>query len=94
MPTKFKAYRDESRLNYGEHLEESTGLCVEQISLGCQLRIADAVEKMASSYDALRDERDKYKRWYEERRSMVNHLRNRIAGLQRAIKRMKKEAKG
>jgi len=62
----------------------------EDIRDGCYMRIADAVEKMASSYDALRAERDRYKAYYEAEKSVARTRGNVIAGLKGAITRMKK----
>lgn len=63
---------------------------VEEINSGSLQRIADATEKMASSYDAVRNDRDYYKRAYEERRNYAAHLERRIASLKGAITRAKK----
>ncbi len=39
---------------------------IEQIQLGCMLRIADAIEKMAQRHTELIRDRDMYNRWYDE----------------------------
>ena len=63
---------------------------VEQINSGSLQRIAIAVEKMASSYDSMRADRDCYRRWYKEELAKKEVLQHRIAGLRGVINRMKK----
>jgi hypothetical protein len=86
-----RSYREETRKNWGTELDGP--LTIEQVSLGCQLRIADAVEKMASNYTALQDERDRYKRYYQEELETGRRRANQIAGLKGAITKIKKQAK-
>jgi len=83
-----KSYREGSRIDWASEQYN----CPDQIKLGCLLRIADATEKMAQSYSALIYERDRYKKWYEEKRTMVGHLYNRINGLRGTITKMKEKA--
>ena len=52
----FKDYRKESRANWGT--SQSENLTPEQIRLGALLRIADAIETMAKSYNEMRMNRD------------------------------------
>ena len=50
-----RSYKTESRVDWGT---SSDGLLnIEQINCGAILRIADAVEKMAASYDQMRNAR-------------------------------------
>jgi hypothetical protein len=65
----------------------------DDLKLGCLQRIASAVEKMASSYDQMRADRDMYKRWYEEEKTAKdrqcksnNSLRGYITRLKRGMK--------
>jgi hypothetical protein len=65
----------------------------EQLRLGCLQRIADATEKMAESYDRMRDSRDWYKSLHESARKREDKLERRIRSLKGVITRMKsKEA--
>jgi len=63
---------------------------LEEINAGSLQRIADATEKMAASYDALRNDRDLYRRWYDEGRARSHRLELRIRALRGVITRMKR----
>jgi len=90
----FKSYREESRENYGQKLEsEKDAMCNDQIKLGCLLRIADATELIAKNHQKLIDERDMYKRWYEEACQRNLTYLHRIAGLRGYIKRLQRGKK-
>lgn len=82
-----RGYREASRLNYGA--DEEKALTIDQISLGCMLRIADATEKIAQEYDELLRQRNHYKnqseRFLRELRTMTRS-NNALRG---HIKRMK-----
>lgn len=62
---------------------------IEQLNLGCLQRIADAAEKMAQNWSALTEERDRYKRWYEEERQKSKKLRHRIRALKGVATKLK-----
>lgn len=70
-----------------------TSNTIEEINSGSLQRIADATEKMAASYDSLRNERDRYKTWYEDRGRAIAYLNKRIAALRGVITKMKKRSK-
>lgn len=59
---EFKSYRQESRSNWGT--SEKGTLTIEQISLGAQIRMADALEVIAKDKQNLEDD---YKRMSERR---------------------------
>lgn len=63
----------------------------EAVNAGSLARIADATEKMSVRYDQLVEDRDRYKRWYDDERARNKKLRNRVAGLQGAFGRIKKK---
>lgn len=86
----FKNYRVESRDTWGAYQEAA--LSREQLQLGAQLRIADAVEKMAQGYQSLIDERERYKRWYEEERVRNQKLRRQVSALRGHNTRLKKKS--
>lgn len=85
----FKAYREESRKNWGVDKEGS--LDIQQIQTGAMLRIADASEAMAREHNRLianeKFERERATRLAAE----VRHLERRIAALKGVITKMKKE---
>jgi hypothetical protein len=85
----FKDYKKESRSDWGS--DQETALCRDQIQLGAILRIADATEKMANSYQQLIDNRDLYKRWYEEERERTKKLYKRLTATKAWITRLKKQ---
>lgn len=83
-----ETYKDESRIDFRRSPTRGRGHDM-NIQLGCLQRIADAVEKMASSYDAMREDRDRYKRWYEDEQAATGRLCRSNAALRGHIKRLK-----
>lgn len=65
---------------------------LEAINAGSLQRIADATEKMAASYDAMRIDRDSWKARYEERRVECSRLALSIRSLRGVITRLKRQA--
>jgi hypothetical protein len=59
------------------------------IQLGCLMRIADASEKMATNFIFLQNERDTYKRWYDNAQGEIKALTKSNAALRGHIKRIK-----
>lgn len=84
----WKSYRKESRTDWGRDLDGH--LDRESLQFGAILRIADAVEKMAQSYDALIHDRDFYKRRSKELTDYSIQQSHRIRSLRGVITRMKK----
>ena len=62
----------------------------EEVRLGALLRIADAVETMAKSYDAIRADRDWWKERAEEKQSEIDRLKSVIRGLRGALTKAKR----
>ena len=62
------------------------------LNCGSLQRIADATELMASNYIALQNERDKYKRWFEEESAIRYKMAKRMAALSGVITKLKKKA--
>ena len=84
----FKRFREESRKEWGR--ETLAELANEDIQTGALLRIADAVEKMAKSYDGMRIDRDWWKSEAERRQEEVKGLRHIIRGLRGALTKARK----
>lgn len=63
---------------------------IEDINAGSLQRIADATEKMAGNFIALQNDRDMYKRWYEETGKEKTKLYRRISALKGVITKLKK----
>lgn len=82
--TMTESLRDKSRLNW---LNESNSN--ENIQLGCMLRIADATEAMAKRHTELIDERDRYKRWYEQSNRERLLFERRVAALKGQITKLR-----
>jgi len=68
--------------------------------LGCQQRGADALELIATATEAMAknhaevsQERDKFRRWWNEAQDEVKKQAHIIAGLRGCVARMKREAK-
>lgn len=80
--------REASRQNWS-----ATGQ-IQEINSGSLQRIADATEKMAASYDYLREDRDRYKRRYQEETLRREKRDRQVAALRGAITRMKRKEAG
>lgn len=85
----FLEYREHSRRGWGTHSTDNR-LTDEQIRTGAIQRIADACEKMAASYDQMRQDRDWQKEAKERERAHAKRLEHRVAGLRGYIKRLKR----
>jgi len=90
----FKRYREESRNHWGAELDSSTNLSIEQINCGALLRIADATEKMAQSYQALIEDRDYYKKRHIECVQEIRSLKKSNSALRGQITKLKKKNAG
>ena len=85
-----RSYKTESRVDWGT---SSDGLLnIEQINCGAILRIADAVEKMAASYDQMRNARDYWERRAKENQATADRLARSNAALRGVIARAKRKA--
>lgn len=84
-------YRDASRRNW--HRIDGEAPDINQLQFGCIQRIADAAEKMASSYTAIEAERDRYKKLYYEKVSDKAKLIKEIIGLRGQIAKQVKRAR-
>jgi hypothetical protein len=86
---QFKPYKEGSRTNWGSTQEGP--LSTEQIQLGCQLRMADALEVIAKD----RCELERQNKWLKERVERLerdcNWLRNSNRGLRARITVLRKE---
>jgi uncharacterized protein involved in exopolysaccharide biosynthesis len=81
-----KTLRTESRLDYSlvgtpNHQELQTGAI---------LRIADATEKMAVNHVNLQNERDRFKRYWNEERVANERLRKQVSSLKGQITKLRK----
>lgn len=63
---------------------------IEHINAGSLQRIADATEKMASSYDSMRESRDWAVKRADEYQSDLKKAHNRISALKGVITKMRK----
>ncbi len=80
--------REASKESYGLVSDRAT---CEEINMGSLQRIADAVEKMASSYDNMRRDRDYYKERTEGLERNSRRMARRISALQGVITKMKRD---
>lgn len=81
----FRSYREESRSDWGAR--DEGGFSLDQVNTGALLRIADAVEKMAESYDTMRRDRDVWKERALFARRRLDTERRRTAALRGWIRR-------
>jgi len=65
---------------------------LEQINAGSLQRIADATEKMAASYDQMRNARDYWQAEYERVSADRSRLQKQVQALRGVITRMKNKA--
>ncbi len=75
--------REASKGNWG-HVDG-----YESINTGSLQRIADSCELMAKRYQELIDDRDRYKRWYEERGQRIDSRDRTIANLRGQVTKLK-----
>lgn len=90
MDKIFKNYREQSKIEWGMELEKNITLTESQITLGCLLRIADALDKIKEPYiDMIRKLKsgDAQIEWY---RAELKKSKCREAGLKGYITRLKK----
>ena len=83
----FRSYKDEARKNWG--CDDRTP-DKDELKLGALLRIADATEVMAHEYQKLINDRDLYKRWYNEARGSRDRLERSNAALRGQITKLRK----
>lgn len=86
---EFKDYRTGSRTNWGTTSGEP--LTIEQINIGCMLRIADATEKMAVNYQRLIDERNQYENWWKQARDRENRLQKQLSAMKGVVTKLRKK---
>lgn len=92
MSDQGKTWRTIAKDNITAGPGESFEVKRDRIVGGSLQRIADATEKMAASYDALRNERDCYRQWYEEARANEKAYARQSRALRGVITRMKRKA--
>lgn len=86
-----KNLRNESRVqNWSVTIDENSNVNIDQLNCGSMLRIADGIEKIASNYSSLIEERDRYKRWWQEEVNRNEKLHRRIRGFKGVITKLKK----
>ncbi len=90
----FKSYKAESKSDWGVFTQDpNLVLDNSQITVGCLLRIADAVEKVAIRHTDLMDARDRYERESKTYRERVTVRDRTISALKGVITKMKKAGK-
>ena len=90
MTTEFKSFREESRIDYGRHMQPDDKMTRDDLQFGALLRIADASEQMAKNIVRLQRERDEYEAMYK--RSVESNIKTARsnAALRGVIKKMKR----
>ena len=64
---------------------------IEQVNSGSLQRIADAVESIARNYNQLQEERDRYKRWYEQEHGWRLKNEAKIAAYKGVVTKLKRK---
>lgn len=83
-----------ANLRQDSHKEWASNGTLNEIDSGSLQRIADATEKMAASYDNLMNNRDLYKRWYEQEQAAKESLTRRVIALRGVITKLKAKLQG
>lgn len=90
--SNFLNYREESRKNYGTSQKDS--LTLEQLSVGANLRIADALEiiakdkkRLEDDYNYMRENRDYWRQQFEI-------IQNKYRGQKGLVTKLKKKLNG
>lgn len=82
-----RSYREESRSNWGcTDRQPDTN----ELKLGALMRIADATEVMAHEYQKLINDRDLYKRWYNNAKDECDRIGRSNATLRGQITKLRK----
>lgn len=81
-----------STLRENSRTEYTGSGSIDHIKAGAIQRIADACELMAKNHGSLIDERDRYKRWYEEGRESAKRQEHVIRGLRGRITILKADS--
>ena len=87
-----KSWKDASRTSWHRSAGNESGSDIpdNQLQIGCLQRIADATELMARNWSQLKDERDRYERWYTEQKSRSDLSERRRAALRGVITRLQR----
>lgn len=94
MANNFKAYKEQSRANWGADFKEGEQLSRDQIQLGAILRIADSLEKMEKPYAQLLDSVNYLRNSNKELQYDNSVLKKQVAAFKGIINKMKKERSG
>lgn len=90
-----QSFKEQSKLNWSPRETDGNKNGTadhEQLQIGCLQRIADATEKMASSYTALEYDRDWHKKRSEEKSQEIDRL-NRVINALRGWANRRKNPK-
>lgn len=82
--------REASKANWGAG-SENCNPSPEEVNRGSLQRIADACELMAKSHQQLINDRDMYKRWYEEKGARCEKLEYSIRAYKATITKLKRQ---
>lgn len=91
--SKFIGHRENSRTGWGKNVNGEWNPDLNDIKLGCLLRIADATEAMAKNHVQLQRGLDFYKAAYERANNTNAWLARSNAAMRGYIKRLKRGAK-
>jgi septal ring factor EnvC (AmiA/AmiB activator) len=85
----FKSYREESRREWGRDLQ-TRNLTDDEVKVGALLRVADAIEKIASDRETLERQlknSEKSLEWYRKQLRKAEASRNALRGVITKMKR-------
>lgn len=86
----YKNFKEESRKDWGNEFAEGKNLTIEQLNIGCMLRIADATEAMTKNHVQMQYDIDWYKKRVANLEERLKHLDHSNRALRGTITRMKK----
>jgi len=84
---------EESKKSYSSNRSFKTAT-LEELQTGCLQRIAAATELMATEYQRLIEQRDRYYRWYEEEKTARYKLLRKYSALKGVVTKLRNEVKG
>jgi hypothetical protein len=85
----YKDLREESRKKWGTTVPDKVN--PEEITLGCMLRIADAVEVMVTDRVKLEKDLTWYKNQYHQQQNVIESFRAKVKGMASARSRYKNQ---
>ena len=89
MSKVLKSYKEQSRINWGRHMDSDESMSIDEVNCGALLRIADASEAMAKNHVKLQGDYDFMKESRDYWEAEAHKLRRQIRALKGVITKLK-----